>query len=104
VATVILRVPAALDDLDAVSAKKAAEMSQRTAYLVGFVSGLVTIAAFLLPVLILTGWEQSPASAIALVAGIFAAFVVNTWLVASVETDGDDVTTNVSGPFAGARR
>jgi hypothetical protein len=62
-----------------------ATMTQRTAYLVGFLSGLGTIAAFLLPAAILTGWQQSPVTAAALVIGIIAAVGVNAWLTTQIE-------------------
>ena len=48
-------------------------MGNKKAYLIGFAGGLGTIAAFVLPTLAVTGWAQSPASAIALAAGIATA-------------------------------
>lgn len=85
--------------------EKAKEMSQGKAYVVGFVSGLATIAALLLPVLALTGWEQSPASAIALVVGIAAAVGVNAWLVTQVEAeDAPEASKRVSRPLIAAHR
>jgi hypothetical protein len=81
-----------------------AAMTQRTAYLVGFLSGLGTIAAFLLPAALLTGWQQSPVTAAALVIGIIAAVGINAWLTTRIEGAEADEGHKSHRPLSAAHR
>jgi len=81
-----------------------AAMTQRMAYLVGFLTGLATIAAFLLPAAILTGWQQSPVTAASLVLGIIAAVGINAWLTTRIESEEADEDRKNHRPLIAAHR
>ena len=75
-------------------------MTSTAAFLTGLVTGLITLAAFILPVLAITGFHQSTASGAALVGGVFASILVTS--VIAIKLEGTAVTEpKASAPTLG---